>query len=232
MRLRRPFGAAVLLLAIGAAACGSSGNGLPAAGTGTPQAAVSGFIGNLPTDVSAACGYVVPSQQAQCNKTFAGGTFSITSPSIGQSSVDGNEALVVVLSTNSCTGLAGSTSICNSNTNASAGLPSSQSDFATAFQATFASNATAVAPCIEFGGVWYVELAPGGTASSSATGATGNTGTTTSGPTGNTGGGTTTSGPTGTTGSTSTSGPTGTTGGATTTTIGTAGNTGSTTTSP
>jgi hypothetical protein len=232
MRSRRPFGAAVLLLAIGTAACSSS-SGLPAAGTGTPQAAVSGFIGNLPTSVSAACGYVVPSEQAQCNKTFAGGTFSIANPAIGKSFQDGNEALVVVLSTDSCTGLAGSTSICNSNTDASAGLPSSQADFATAFQATFQSNSTAVAPCIEFGGVWYVELAPGGTASSSATAVTGNTGatTTTAGPTGTTGT-TTTSGPTGTTGTTTTSGPTGTTGGATTTTIGATGNTGTTTSSP
>jgi hypothetical protein len=212
---RVPAGAAVLFLAIGAAACGgSSGSGgLPSAGTGSPAAAVSGFIGNIGTDISTACGYVAPDQQSTCNTAFSKATFTVANPGIGNTYTDGSQAIVVVLTTQACGGVTGSTTVCSSNSNKNEGLPSSDADFQSALSNAFNSTTDTDIGCAEIDGSWYVLLQP-----ETAPANTGTTGaSTTSGPTGTTGA-STTSGPTGTTGASTTSGPTGTTGDTTTST--------------
>jgi hypothetical protein len=202
---------ALCLLALAAAACSSSTDGSGAGNTGpsstsasssstgssSPTAAASAFYMDLAkSDFSGACGFVVPGEDGACISNFQGASFAITDPGVGKDFVDGNQALVVLTSTKACFGTGGSSSTtsCGSNTNPSAGLPTSDADFATAEQSASNSNFTTL-PCSEVGGAWYVQIVSAGvgTTGAGAPSSTGNTGTTAPGNTGNTGNTTTTS---------------------------------------
>ena len=66
--------------------------------------------------------------------------------------IDGNQALVTVIVDNLC--ISGK---CLSNSDANKALPSSQSDFARAWQKTNAKgNNDPVVPCARIGGQWYI----------------------------------------------------------------------------
>jgi hypothetical protein len=161
--------AAVVGLAIGLAAC-SSGGGPPAAGTSSPTAAASGFLQDLASgNVSGACGYALPSQQAACNSDFSKAVVKITGLGIGNDIVVGKEALVAVEGT-ACFGLTTASTECLTNTNANAGLPTA-ANFASAYAAKFSSSNTYLEALYEQNGQWYVVDAP-------PTGASGGSGTT------------------------------------------------------
>jgi collagen type VII alpha len=212
--LRRPGRAAAVALgavALVATACG--GGGLPAGGTGSPSAAASGFVQGLEShNPTTACSFVAPDQQSTCRAGLGSSVASFTGVGIGNTFTDGNQALVALTATKACVGASPSSTVCNSNSNANQGLPSSDSGFASAYQAALGSSTQLTLACERVSGQWYVDLG--------LTGATGTTGTSTStstptgatggtGGTGNTGGGSTTvpgatggSGATGNTGAT------------------------------
>lgn len=203
--------AGVALLAVGAAACGG-GSGLPAGGTGSPGAAASGFVQNIANgNISAACGFVVPDQQNTCRTGFNGAKITMSGAKLGNTYTVGNEALVVLIFSKVCAIPPGSTSTCTSNSDANAGLPSSNAGFASAMHNAFTSPTETDVPCAKVNGQWYVELSP----IPGSAGATGTTGSSTvPGSTGATGptGSTTTPGTTGATGATGVTGATGATG--------------------
>jgi hypothetical protein len=160
---------------------GAASSSLPAEGTGSPAAAVSGFIQNeAGGNSSSACDYVAPSEQSKCNSAFSEAhvTVTISNPGIGQTFTDGNQALVVFTTTNGCasTSVSGATptSTCFSNSSPSAGLPSSDAGFGAALQAALSASDSTVVPCVDIGGLWYVELAAGGTGTTGSSGTTGN----------------------------------------------------------
>jgi hypothetical protein len=206
-------------LALVASACSSSG-GLPASGTGSPAAAASGFVQALENhDSSTACSFVVPDQQATCKTDFSSAVSSFTSPGIGNTFTDSDQALVAMTATKACLGTTPASTVCNANSNANQGLPTSDAGFASAYQAALGSSTQLTLACEQVDGQWYVNLGLTGgatgttgattTSTPGTTGATGNTGTTTTTPgttgaTGNTGTTTTTPGTTGATGNTGT----------------------------
>jgi hypothetical protein len=187
---------AVAGIAVSLAAC-SSGSSLPASGTGSPTAAASGFLQDVASgNLSGACGYELPSQQAECTaKLGNGAAIKISGLGIGNDIVSGNEALVAFEASSFCFGPSTASTTCTSNTSPSAGLPTA-ANFASAFAASFTSGAPLVA-LEEQNNQWYLLAAP-------PSGTTGSTGTPTTGaPTGTSG--TTAPSNTGATGSTSTS---------------------------
>jgi len=197
--MRRIPALAVAALALGAAACSSSSSGgLGTAGTGSPSAALSGFIGGLVnSNPATACTFVAPNQQSECNKGFANASLKTSGLGLGNTFTDGSQAIQVVTASSFCLGVgaAPTTTTCLSNSNKNAGLPSSDAGFAAALATTFSSSSSPDTACVDINGAWYVELAPGGgPATSTSTGATGATGPT--------GGSTTSSTPAGATGPT------------------------------
>jgi len=177
---------AVAGLAVILAACRSS-SGLPAAGTGSPTAAASGFAQDLASgNVSGACGYVLASQQAACNTSLGHAAIKISGLGIGNDIVVGNEALVAVEGS-SCVGPTTASTICTSNSSPNGGLPTA-ANFANTYAATFNTSAYKALHLYEQNNQWYVVAQP-------PSGTSGSTGTPTTAAT------------TGTSGSTSTSTP-------------------------
>jgi hypothetical protein len=183
-RLRRQVGAfaGVLGLALGVAACGSSTR-MPAAGNGSPAAAVSGFISGIASNTpQSGCNYVAARDRAECVLTFTSAPVRFSDPGVGNTATSGDRALVAVLAASACLGPgpgaiakgAPSTTVCLNNSNANLGLPSSTTSFAVAYAAAFNSSNSLVTACVLTNGKWFVALtAPG---SSSATGGSGASG--------------------------------------------------------
>lgn len=151
----RPFWSAVAVsgvLVVAAASCGSSGSSgsTPAPGHGSPQAAVMGLIRALAShDTTAACDYFVPAEQSACRGAqLPAGTGTVT---IGHTVVNGDRALVVVMSAKYCVG-----NQCLSNNDASKGLPSGSTTFDQAYQATQNNQNDPTTPCQRVNGKWYV----------------------------------------------------------------------------
>lgn len=165
---------AVVALAILAAACSSSpaathtttgSTGIPAPPTGghaSPSEAATGFIvAVLSTHRANACDYVVPSQLSSCEPAIAAIHVTADRYSLGDTSTDGDQALVVLLATNLCIEaviLHGKS--CHSNTDPERGLPASKASFAAAYRASLDSTKTGLStiPCQLVAGKWYVEL--------------------------------------------------------------------------
>jgi hypothetical protein len=100
-------------------------------------------------DTAAACGYFVPSQQSQCSGIqlpAATGTVKI-----GNTAVDGDRALVVVLSSKYCL-----QDTCLSNSDPNKGLPHGSVTFDQAYTATQNDNNDPTTPCQRVDGKWYV----------------------------------------------------------------------------
>lgn len=134
------------------AACGSSGKSgsTPSPGHDSPAAAVMGLIRGLQAHNSAAaCSYFVPSQQSSCNSAqLPGATGSVT---IGRTVVNGDRALVVVLTSKFCV-----QGQCLSNNDPSKGLPSGSTTFDQAYTTTQSSQSDPTTPCQRVNGKWYV----------------------------------------------------------------------------
>lgn len=209
-----PGAAAVAGLALLLASCSSSGGTSPSASHGSPAGAISGYLLALSNSHnSSACGWVAPNEQSACQSLIADISVHQSGFTIGNTYTDGNQALVAVIANNFCITESSTTTseACHSNSDKSAGLPSSNAGFASAYSDSFSNNASPDAAAVEVDGQWYAALGPD--AGGSTTGTTGTTGSSTTGatgslPTGTTGTSTTGTGTTGTTG-TSTTGTTG-----------------------
>ena len=112
-------------------------------------------------DFAAVCGLLEPSAQALCTLTGTGGSSgeSYQNFGLGYIAVDGTEALVGTVGT-FCDPT--ETPTCMTNSDPAAIFSSGQS-FATLFsQAVAAANSTSniysLAPCIEIGGQWYLDI--------------------------------------------------------------------------
>jgi hypothetical protein len=106
---------------------------------------VSGIKAN---DVTAACQYLVPASQSQCNQQTnlsASGSLSL-----GHTTIQGDQAIVTLVSTHYC--VQGS---CHSNTNPMAGQPTGTTSFNNAFQKAV-NGSSAGEPCQRLNGLWYV----------------------------------------------------------------------------
>lgn len=153
---KNPF-RAVLAVAAAAgaltlASCGSSGTSgtTPASGHGSPGAAVMGLSRALAVhDNAAACSYFEPSLQDQCK----GIQLPVTKGNIeiGHSAIQGDRALVVVMSTSYCI-----QNQCVSNKDPNKGLPSGSTNFDQAYSATQNNNNDPTTPCQRVNGKWYV----------------------------------------------------------------------------
>jgi hypothetical protein len=185
-------------LVFGAAACSSSpSSNTPAAGHGSPAAAVVGFLQGLANNnVASACSYAAPNEQSQCNAGFAKGV-SVTQSGFGTGNTftDGNQALVVLVASSYCIGAgsAPTTTTCFSNSDPNKDLPSSAAGFQSALNVAFGSSVSPLAAAVQVNGQWYAEFAAGGggagtTGATGVTGPAGNTGGTTTSVAGSTGG--------------------------------------------
>ena len=136
-----------------------SPSGTPTAGFDTPQATVAGFFGgDLSGDWTGVCSHVLPSEQAICQAGTSGNTGSASgSFTIVRTVVHGTEALVAVTGKICAPG-----SACASNTDPSAGMPSSAAGFQASYNAAVAAAASGTevvispVPCTQIGGKWYV----------------------------------------------------------------------------
>lgn len=194
----RALAFSLVLAAVGLAACGSLSTVPPASGTGpsggtgtsgpgttlltggsaTPKEAASRWWYALAKgDNSEACGYVLPSQRANCSSAFQHGGAGITDPGVGNAFVDGTQALVAVLTKSACFayGTGTTTTMCFSNSNPDGGLPASDAGFAAAQQNASSIEGTLV-ECGELDGLWFVELETPGSGTTGVSGPSGATG--------------------------------------------------------
>jgi hypothetical protein len=133
----------------------------PAAGNGSPGAAIEGLF-NAITDKHYAteCSYVEPSVQAACKKGITSLTSS-TAPSfqnaaIGYVATDGDQALV---GTTGKFCVPGQKPECYTNNDPAAVFSSNKMSFSalwTAQNKISSENVYSLAPCIEIGGKWYL----------------------------------------------------------------------------
>ena len=135
-------------------ACGNnrsvSSGSLPIPGHESPQRALSGLIQGLEShDLNAACSYVVPTEETTCVE--AGLPAVSGTVAIGHTAVDGDEALVVTVSSNYC--IQGQ---CYSNDNPDKGLPNGSMTFAQALASTQNNQSDPTTPCQQISGMWYV----------------------------------------------------------------------------
>ena len=100
-------------------------------------------------DNAAACSYFEPSVQAQCKGTQLPATTGTVE--IGHTAIQGDRALVVVMSSRYCI-----QNQCVSNKDPSKGLPSGSTTFDQAYSATQNSNNDPTTPCQRVNGKWYV----------------------------------------------------------------------------
>ncbi|MFZ0664544.1 MAG: hypothetical protein WAM97_02230 [Acidimicrobiales bacterium] len=129
----------VIIVVVVVATGGSSSNG--------PSAAASAFIHDVLTDSPAACSFFPVSEQTQCNGVAAS-VFSGSHGSVNVVSqvVQGNEALVAVTGTFCAPFVSQSGNDCASNSNPSAGMPTSSGDFAAAFSAAQNESSSTLSP--------------------------------------------------------------------------------------
>jgi hypothetical protein len=156
----------VPFLALAAGACGgggssSPGSAPPAAGYASPAAAAVGFLDAISQgNGQGACAYVEPAQVAGCRQVISAVSATITGLRIGQTTTNGNQALVTVLG-KICVKTAGNNS-CSQNVNPKAGQPTSGSAaFSTAYKAAMNSSSVAAdpaAPMTSVGGRWYANF--------------------------------------------------------------------------
>jgi hypothetical protein len=167
-------GVAVLVISMLAvvAGCSSGGSGNVSPGNGSPKAAVAGYVTDLLNSGGGFCSYLEPSQQSQCSQLtsqlhiHATGTWAF-----GNVSVQGNEALVVLTGDLCLTATAGSTttSDCETNSDASKGLPSGSTSFADAYSTALTATNNDAITCIEISGLWWLNRPSLAQGSSSAT---------------------------------------------------------------
>lgn len=158
-----PFGL-VLGCAVALAACSSASTTTNNASAGSttstttivpghdsPQAAVIGMAQALANgNLTQACGYFIPSEQAACRGSGSApkvsGTFTI-----GETVTDGDRALVVQMSSHYCV-----QDNCHSNNDPTAGLPSGSTTFDQAYSASQNDKNDPTSPCQRIGGLWYI----------------------------------------------------------------------------
>lgn len=100
-------------------------------------------------DNATACSYFIPAVQSQCrNSSFPPATGKIT---IGHTTVNGDRALVVVMSPKFCV-----QGHCFSNNDPNKGLPKGSTTFDQAFSQTQSSQNDPSSPCQRVNGKWYV----------------------------------------------------------------------------
>lgn len=149
---KNPLWAAVAVAgALAVASCGgsSSSGTTPASGHDSPGAAVMGLTRSLAArDNAAACSYFVPSEQSVCQGTQLPAVTG--SVKIGRTVINGDRALVVVMSPKFCI-----QSSCVSNNDPNKGLPSGSTTFDQAYSAT-QNNNDPTTPCQRINGKWYV----------------------------------------------------------------------------
>lgn len=142
--------AAVAMLLIASCGGGGSSGSTPAPGHGSPAAAVMGLIRALSAhNMTAACGYFIPSAQSQCSGAqLPPATGSVT---IGHTAVNGDRALVVVMSSKFCL-----QNQCLKNSDPNKGLPGGSTTFDQAYTESQQSNNDPTTPCQRVDGKWYV----------------------------------------------------------------------------
>jgi hypothetical protein len=152
-----PASASVPLGASAAAQPAESATTAPAQAI-TPEEAENGLIkGELAHNWAQACSYIVPSTQPICNQAAQNGALPIFTgqATVAGDAISGSEALVAVTGS-----MCGTTTGCASNSDPSAGMPSSKVTFAQAYeQALNKSNSLSPVACIEENGRWYINAA-------------------------------------------------------------------------
>jgi hypothetical protein len=114
-----------------------------------------------------ACGYFLPSAQAQCSQALsavpAGSTPTVKGLALGYVAIDGTRALVGTAGTY-CTTEGGQKPGCFANHDPAA-IFSTARPFATLWSQTIAAEnfrpAYSLTPCVEIGGRWYADALPG-----------------------------------------------------------------------
>ncbi len=132
------------------------------AGSATPSDAVTGLIaGLLANSAQQACQYVLPSQQSACEAGTDPAFLAITGYSgsatvVGQT-VSDDEALVEVTGSLCITKSGNSAGPqCAGNNEASTGMPSGTTTFASAYTAALTTPNLSPFPCQQVDGKWYV----------------------------------------------------------------------------
>ena len=136
----------------------------PSPGNDSPADAVDGFYqgelaGNWSGSPTSVCSFVSPVTQVDCVAGTAGQGEATGQVVVGQAEISGDEALVPVTG-NICA----PSSPCVTNDDASLGMPLSPEQFPAAYKRAVAnggsSSVTAMSPmpCIEVGGIWYVNF--------------------------------------------------------------------------
>lgn len=100
-------------------------------------------------NMNEACSYFVPSAASQCSAAqLPAATGSVT---IGHTAINGDRALVVVMSSKFCL-----QNQCLSNNDPNKGLPHGSTTFDQAYTETQQSNNDPTTPCQRVNGKWYV----------------------------------------------------------------------------
>lgn len=137
----------------------------PAPGYGSPGAAVVGFFTLFGEGKNSACAYVISSDFLSCDEAISetNTKATMTGLGIGETTIQGVEALVTVVG-NLCV-TEGTTKNCRQNTNPTVGQPRSNSQ--KAFDTLFSKAGigrpinTSALPCEKISGLWYISLEGG-----------------------------------------------------------------------
>jgi len=137
-----------------AASTAGAGTGSTAAGFGTPQQVVTGFVQTeLAGHWSKLCSYFPPAKRTGCSTA----TGALSGKPTGKLTVDGavvsGKRALVKVTGHVC--LSGK-SDCQSNSDPEAGMPSGSETFTQAYDKAVAGNAFSPLPCIKVKGRWYV----------------------------------------------------------------------------